>query len=183
MLYQNSFRYSIIPLMFLAIISILSVSCDGGSDESGGNRPNPGPDMNLTEPLFDGAIQGTVTSSQGFPLDGVNVRAVNVDNTNVQISAFSGVGPNLTFRDGEFRIDGVPAGNYRILIEKLDGRSLAFQARRYSDFVEQNSPFISFPDEYFNGADESADDNPEDSVEITVRNGQTTGGIDIITND
>ena len=184
MLYQNNFRHPIIPLLFSAIISILSVSCDGGSDESGGNGSNPGPDMNLTEPLFDGAIQGTVTSSQGFPLDGVHVRAVNVDNTNVQISAFSGIGPNLTIRDGEFRIDGVPAGNYRILIEKLDGRALAFQARRYSDFVQQNnSPFISFPDEYFNGADESADDNPKDSVEITVRNGQTTGGIDIITND
>ena len=183
MLYQTKFKLSIIPLLFLAIIFILSVSCDGGSDESGGNGSNPGPDMNLTEPLFDGAIQGTVTSSQGFPLNGVHVRAVNVDNTNIQISAFSGIGPNLTLQNGEFRIDGVPAGNYRILIEKLDGRSLAFQARRYSDFVGQNSPSISFPDEYFNGADESSDDDPGDSVEVTVRNGQTTGGIDIITND
>jgi hypothetical protein len=77
----------------------------------------------------------------------------------------------------------VPSGNYRILIEKLDGRSLAFQDFRYSDFVEQNSPSISFPDEYFNGVEESSDDNPQDSVEITVINGQTTGGINIITND
>jgi len=183
MLFLNNFRHSIIPLFFLAIIIILSGSCDGGSDGSGGNGSNPGPDMNPTEPLFDGAIQGTVTSSQGFPLNGVHVRAVNVNDTNIQISAFSGIGPNLTLRDGEFRIDGVPAGNYRILIEKLDGRSPVFQVARYGDFVRQTSPSISFPDEYFNGAEESADDNPEDSVEITVNDGHTTEGIDIITND
>jgi hypothetical protein len=183
LLFRKNFRYAFVPLLFFAIIFILSGSCDGGSEESGGNGSNPGPDMNLTEPLFNGAIQGTVISSRGSPLNGVHVRAVKVDNTNIQISAFSGIGPNLTLRDGEFRIDGVPPGNYRILIEKLDGRSLAFQDRRYSEFVEQNSPLISFPDEYFNGAEESSDDNTQDSVEITVINGQTTGGINIITND
>jgi hypothetical protein len=181
--FRKDFRYPIVPLLFIAIIFILSGSCDGGSDEGGGIGSNPGPDMNLIGPLFNGAIEGTVTSSRGIPLNGVHVRAVKVDNTNIQISAFSGIGPNLTIRDGEFRIDGVTSGNYIVLIEKLDGRSLAFQARRYSDFVEQNSPFITFPDEYFNGAEESPDDNPEDFVEITVSNGQTTGGIDIITND
>ena len=183
MLFRNNSRYSIIPLLFLTIVTILSVSCDGGSDESGGNGSNPPPDMNPTEPLFDGAIQGTVTTSQGFPLNGVHVRAVNVNNTNIQISAFSGIGPNLTFRDGVFRIDGVPAGNYRILIEKLDGRSPVFQVARYGAFVRETSPSNSFPDEYFNGAEESSDDNPEDSVEITVHDGQTTESIDIITND
>lgn len=181
MLFRNNFRFPIVPLFFIAIIFILSGSCDGGSNESGGN--GPAPDTNLLEPLFDGAIQGTVTSSTGSPLNGVHVRAVKVDNPDIQISAFSGIGPNLIFRDGEFRIDGVPSGNYTVLIEKLDGRSLAFQARRYSDFVEETNPSISFPDEYFTGAEESSDDNPEDSVEITVRNGQTTGAIDIITND
>jgi hypothetical protein len=180
---RKNFRYVIIPLFFLAIIFTFSGSCDGGSEESGGNGSNPNPDMNLIGPLFNGAIEGTVTSSSEFPLNGVHVRAVKVDNTNLQISAFSGIGPNLTLRDGEFRIDGVPSGNYRILIEKLDGRSLAFQDFRYSDFVEQNSPSISFPDEYFNGVEESSDDNPQDSVEIKVINGQTTGGINIITND
>ncbi|MBI4228437.1 MAG: carboxypeptidase regulatory-like domain-containing protein, partial [Deltaproteobacteria bacterium] len=163
--------------------NILLGSCDGGSEEGGGNGSNSGPDMNLIEPLFRGAIQGTVTSSAGFPLNGVHVRAVRVDDTNIQISAFSGIGRNLTFRDGEFRIDGVPAGNYRILIERLDGRSPVFQDFRYSDFVTENSPLISFPDEYFNGADESSNDDPQDSVEVRVVNGQTAGGINFITND
>jgi hypothetical protein len=181
LLFRNNLRFPIVALFILAIMVIPCGSCDGGSQGSGGT--GPGTDMNLIEPLFNGAIEGTVTSSRGFPLNGVHVRAVNVDNTDIQISAFSGIGPNLTFRDGEFRIDGVPSGKYRILIEKLDGRSLAFQAPRYGVFVEQNSPSISFPDEYFNGAEESSDDNPEDSVEITVTNGQTTGGINIITND
>ncbi|HEX9666534.1 MAG TPA: carboxypeptidase-like regulatory domain-containing protein [Thermodesulfobacteriota bacterium] len=183
MLFRTNVRFAMIPLLFLAIIFTLSGSCDGGGEESGGDGSNPGPDMNLTEPLLNGAIQGTVTSSRGSPLNGVHVRAVKVDNTNIQISAFSGIGPNLTLRDGEFRIDGVPSGNYRILIEKLDGRSLVFQDFRYSDFVKQNSPLISFPDEYFNGTEESSDDDLEDSVEIIVINGQTTGGINIITND
>lgn len=184
MVFRKHFIHSIVSLLFIALISIFSGSCDGGSDESARNTPTPPPNINPLEPLFDGAIQGTVTSSQGTPLNGVHVRAVKVDNLNIQISAFSGIGPGLTIRDGEFRIDGVPSGTYIILIEKLDGRSLVFQARRYSDFVAQeNSPFISFPDEFFNGVEESSDDNPEDSVEITVRNGQTTGGIDFITND
>lgn len=183
MLSQKNIRFSLTSLLFIAIFTIASVSCDGGSDGSGGNGSNQDSDMNSMDPLFDGAIQGTVTSSQGFPLNGVHVRAVEVDNTNIQISAFSGIGSNLTLREGEFRIDGVPAGNYRILIEKLDGRSPVFQVARYGDFVGQNSPSISFPDEYFNGAEESSDDNPEDSVNITVREGQTTEGIDFITNN
>lgn len=180
---KNNFTYAIIPLFFIAMIFALSGSCDGGGKESGGNGSNPNPDTGLTRPLFGGAIEGTVTSSLGSPLNGVHVRAVNVNNTNIQISAFSGIGPSLTFRDGEFRIDGVPPGKYRILVEKLDGRSPAFQDFRYGDFVDQNSPLISFPDEYFNGAEESSDDNPEDFVDITVTDGQTTGGINIITND
>lgn len=181
--FRKNFTYAIIPLLFVAIIFALSGSCDGGGEGSGGNGSNPNPDTDLIGPLFSGAIEGTVTSSRGFPLNGVHVRAVRVDNANIQISAFSGIGSNLTFRDGEFRIDGVPSGTYRILIEKLDERSPAFQDFRYSNFVEQNSPLISFPDEYFNGAEESSDDNPEDFVEITVTNGQTAGSIAIITND
>jgi hypothetical protein len=183
LLFRTQFRLALLPLLFFAIIFILSGSCDGGGEDSGGNGSTPGPDTNLTEPLFNGAIQGTVISSRGSPLNGVHVRAVKVDNTNIQISAFSGIGPNLSLRDGEFRIDGVQSGNYRILIEKLDGRSLSFQDRRYGSFVEQNSPLIPFPDEYYNAGKESSDDDPQDSVEITVINGQTTGGVNIITND
>lgn len=183
MLFKRTLRHPIISLFFTGLVIIVLGSCDGGGEESGEDGSNSGPDMNLIEPLFRGAIQGTVTSAAGFRLNGVHVRAVRVDDTNIQISAFSGIGPNLTFRDGEFRIDGVPAGNYRILIERLDGRSPVFEDRRYSDFVRENSPLISFPDEYFNGANESSNDDPQDSVEVRVVNGETSGGINFITND
>ncbi|MFQ5788695.1 MAG: hypothetical protein ACE5H1_12030, partial [Thermodesulfobacteriota bacterium] len=84
---------------------------------------------------------------------------------------------------GVFRIDGAPPGNYRILIEKLDGRSLVFDDFRYSQFVQSNSPLISFPDEYYNGDTESSTDDPFDFVEITVLDGQITQDINFITNN
>lgn len=182
MLSGRNVTFAFAASLFLVAIFVLASSCDGGG-ESDSDNVNPPPETGVRPPLFGGAIQGRVTSSAGSPLNGVHVRVVKVDNTNIQVSAFSGIGSDLDLRDGEFRIDGLPSGAYRVLIERLDGRSRVFQARRYSDFVARESPSISFPDEYFNGAEESSDDDTLDFVEITVINGQTTGGINIITND
>lgn len=166
-------------ISFFFLICIFLVACDGGGGE---DEENPPPDPGTTLP-GTGAIQGNVSSSNGFPLNAVHVRAVNVNSENIQISAFSGIGPNLTFQDGAYRIDGLPPGNYRVLIERLDGRSVVFDKEIYSDFVESNSPLISFPDEYYNGDGESSSDNPLDSVAVTVVNGQITQGINFVTND
>jgi len=65
----------------------------------------------------------------------------------------------------------------------MDSRSQVFEPFRYSDFVETNNPIISFPDEYYNGTDESSTDNPSDFVVVTVNAGQTTQNINFITND
>ena len=164
---------------FFLIVCLSFGACDGGGGEDGENPP---PDPGTTLPGA-GAIQGNVISSNGFTLNAVHVRAVSIDNQNIQISAFSGIGPNLTFQDGVYRIDGIPQGDYLVLIERLDGRSMVFDKERYSDFVRINSPPLSFPDEYFNGDGESSTDNPLDSVKVTVVNGQTTQGINFITND
>ncbi len=164
---------------FFLIVCLILGACDGGGSEG---EENPPPDPGTTLPGA-GAIQGNIISSNGFTLNAVHVRAVSIDNQNIQISAFSGIGPNLTFQDGVYRIDGIPQGDYLVLIERLDGRSMVFDKERYSDFVRINSPPLSFPDEYFNGDGESSTDNPLDSVKVTVVNGQTTQGINFITND
>lgn len=167
-------------ISFPFLICIIFVACDGGGGSEDGSNPPPG---NGTTLPGTGAIQGAVNSSNGFPLNAVHVRAVNTNNHNLQISAFSGIGPNLTFQDGVYRVDGLPPGNYKVLIDKLDERSLVFQKERYSDFVESDSPLISFPDEYFNGVGESSSDNPLEFVEVSVANGQITQGVNFITND
>jgi hypothetical protein len=151
-------------------------ACGGSGDENGDSFPGP--------IAGTGIIQGRVVSSDGSPVNAVHVRAVNTSNSDIQLSAFSGIGPGLTIQNGVFTIDGVPAGNYRVLIEKLDGRSPAFQNTRYSSFVVLNSsPSISFPDEYFNGTEESSFDDPFDFTVINVMEDQTTQDINFITND
>lgn len=176
MLISQKFRLLILLGTFYVIAFACISGCGGGSgDENGDSTPGP--------VTGTGSIQGRVVSSNGAPLNAVHVRAVNVSNSNIQLSAFSGIGPGLTFQNGVFIIDGVPAGNYRVLIEKLDGRSQAFQNTRYSSFVVLNSPSISLPDEYFNGADESSFDDPFEFTVISVTEGQTIQGINFITND
>ena len=141
-----------------------------------------------------GAIRGMVTSPSGIPLNAVHVRAVNLSN-NSQLSAFSGIGSTsntklsnsknnnkFIIQNGIYLIEGVPPGNYRVLIEKMDSRSLVFDPDRYSDFVFLNNPGISFPDEYYNGENESSSDNPLDFDVVTVNAGQTTQNINIIAN-
>jgi len=141
-----------------------------------------------------GAIRGMVTTPSGIPLNAVHVRAVNLSN-NSQLSAFSGIGSTsntklsniknnnkFIIQNGIYLIEGVPPGNYRVLIEKMDSRSLVFDPIRYSDFVFLNNPGISFPDEYYNGENESSSDNPLDFDVVTVNAGQTTQNINIIAN-
>jgi len=177
MLSDKKFKFFATLTTFCIITLALISGCGGGGDGDGNDESTPTPIIGT------GSIQGTVRSSSGTPLNAIHVRAVNISDDNIQLSAFSGIGPNLTFQNGVFRIDGVPAGDYRVLIEKLDGRSSTFEDNRYSNFVGLNSPLISFPDEYFNGAAESSLDNPLDFAVITVTEDQTTQGINLITND
>jgi len=187
MLFNRNLFFILFFSIFLALATLIMVACGGGNDSSTrqSNPSPPPPSPTATPPSTNGvgSIQGMVISSARTPLNAVHIRAVKVDGPNIQLGAFSGIGPNLTFQDGVLRIDEVPAGNYRILIEKLDGRSPAFDDFRYSQFVQSNSPLISFPDEYYNGERESSTDDPLDFIEITVMGGETTQDIIFITND
>jgi hypothetical protein len=145
--------------------------------------PTPNPvDNPPTQSSSFGAIRGTVTTSGGSPLNAVHVRAVNVTNNGIQIGAFSGIDSGLTLSDGAYFIQGLPPGKYRVLIEKIDGRGNV-TPNTLGSFVSSNAPNLVFPDEYFNGNRESADDDPDDLEEVTVFADQTTDGIDFITND
>jgi hypothetical protein len=177
-------------LMFLFSFSML-IACDSGSNrETDPDVPPPvvgdddDDDFIDDKPLLTGTgiIRGSVVSSTGTPLNGVHVRAINIDNLDLQMSSFSGIDSDLDLEDGAFSIQNLPPGTYRVVIEKMDDRSSVFDPDRYSLFVIAGTT-LDFPDEYWNGADESDDDTPSDFETIVVTNGSTVNGIDIITNN
>lgn len=182
-------------LILLLVIFSLAVfsACDSSSNrETDPDLPNPPvigddddddfmDDFNPPE-TGTGVIRGSVVSSTGIPLNGVHVRAINIDNRDSQMSSFSGIDSDLDLEDGAFSIQNLPPGTYRVVIEKMDTRSSAFDPNRYSQLVIDGTN-LEFPDEYWNGANESDDDNPSDFEPIVVANGTTVNGIDIITND
>ena len=184
MCFKNKTIFTAKLLMIFLVSFSVSGGCGGGDDNGGINSDSPsvaGDDPNPPE-TGTGVIRGTVVSPDGTPLNGVHVRAVNIDDTKIQISSFSGIDSNLIFVNGAFSIQNIPPGSYRVLIERMDSRNAAFVAfRRYSDFMDAATT-PNFPDEYYNGSDESDTDNTFDFEVITVTNGSTVDGINIITN-
>lgn len=200
-----------IMFVFALCLAIISGCGGGGSDDDdsggtestgttdGGTTSDPtttggttGDDSSSEE---TGSISGIITSAEGIPLDSIHVRAVKISDPGIQIGTFSGLGSDLTFSRssadsklilddiGVYRIDHLPQGSYKVLIEKMDDRSGAFDPDRYSDFVDNENPPIAFPDEYYNGENESGTDNPMEFTSVFVFSGQLTSNIDIITNN
>lgn len=182
---EKTFKLILNFLLITFIVFGIVGGCGGGDDDdgNGGNQPPPPPPS-----ATFGSIRGSVSSSTGTPLNGVHVRAVNTSDPDIQISTFSGIDTNLSLKDGAFDIQNVPPGSYKVLIEQMNSRSGAFDPDRYSDFViveNLNLVFlgISFPDEFYNGNDESTGDDPNAFVVVSVVGGQVASGIDFITND
>ena len=170
----------------------------GGGGGGGGTGGGTGGDDDDDDVVMDdpsppaegtGIIRGMVVSSGSTPLNGVHVRAVNVDDTNIQISSFSGIDCDLDYTfmvtGGKFCIQNVPAGTYRVLIEGLvgPGKPAAFDPDRYSPYIINEVTDIEFPDEYWNGVSESNSDDPMEVETIVVIDGMTVAGIDFVTND
>lgn len=177
---------SVIRIMksfLLFTILIVLVSCGGSSGGNNGSNDNGNNGGGNNTGSEFGAVRGTITSSRGQPLNAVHVRAVNISNSNIQIGTFSGITSDLRIQDGFFEIDDLPAGQYKILIEKMDSRLRAYNPTRYSDFLIAENPSISFPDEYYNGSNESSHDDPLEFVAVNVTAGHISGGINFITND
>lgn len=132
-----------------------------------------------------GAIEGTVTRSDGQPVNGAHVVAVRVDNgaeasafetTSETVSAVSGL---LDAEEGSFLIPGLKPGEYLLYVEPLDTR---FKGVSSIQLAGQAS---DFPAEYYNGTEESGThlDHPGDKRLLTVRSEKRLSGIDFITND
>jgi carboxypeptidase family protein len=74
------------------------------------------------EPSFattTGTITGTVTRcGTGEPVLGANVRAINVADRSIQLSRMTGFDGKT---DGSYTINGVPPGDYEVVVEPLAG--------------------------------------------------------------
>lgn len=94
------------------------------------------------EPTFTtttGTITGTVTRcGTGEPVLGANVRAINVANPTIQLTRVTGFDGAT---DGSYTINGVPPGDYDVVVEPLGGDadylgSLAMFTRVDTDFTQ-----------------------------------------------
>lgn len=67
-----------------------------------------------------GAITGTITAASGAPVFGANVFAEETTTGRV-------IASNITLSNGTYRIDGLLPGNYRVVVEALDGPVFAYE--------------------------------------------------------
>ena len=132
-----------------------------------------------------GTITGTVVSGyNGSAIFGAHVEAWNLAAPTAEnsISAISG---ELTVRNGQgdFKIHGLPPGNYAVRIVPLDGvNTIASDANVGGIF---NGLDINFEPEWWNAANESGNgfnDPPTQYAPVTVNAGMDAGGIGFITN-
>jgi hypothetical protein len=65
-----------------------------------------------------GTIAGSITFASGAPVFGANVWAEDVLTGRVSAG-------NITLMNGAYRIDGLPAGTYRVIAQALDGTTVA----------------------------------------------------------
>lgn len=135
-----------------------------------------------------GSIEGTLTTSEGLPLSGVNVVAINVstgDAFSTVSDYFSGPSPsyrNKPGRTGAYRINGLPPGDYYVKIESIkpifgSGSSVASYDPPINTDIYR---------EWYNAAEENGNiliDNGNASTAVTVSAGGVVSGIDIAAND
>lgn len=80
-----------------------------------------------------GAINGTITNAAGAAVFGANVFAEETATGRV-------IASNITLSNGSYRIDGLLPGNYRIVVEPLDGPVFA------SEIASQNGAYAGLRD-------------------------------------
>ena len=135
-----------------------------------------------------GSIEGTLTTSDGRPLSGVNVVAINTANGDAYSTVsdyYSGPSPNYRNKPGKsgaYRIDGLPPGDYYVKIESIkpvfvSGSSVAsYDPPINTDLYR----------EWYNGENESGNiliDNGNEQTAVTVTAGGVASDIDIAAND
>ncbi len=120
------------------------------------------PEPNFT--TTTGTITGTVTRcGSGEPVLGANVRAINVADPTIQLTRLTGFDGRT---DGSYTINGVPPGEYDVVVEPLSGdadylNGLATFTRIDTDFTQE------FLDKTKEG-DCAQDTDPNDKESIPV---------------
>ena len=110
-----------------------------------------------------GTIEGSVTRcSTSDPLTGVNVRAINTGDDRIQISRYTAFDGNT---DGRYRIEGVPPGSYRVVIEPLGANG--FTPGRLAIETETDQGFVT---EYFSST-ECPEPLPDTPSAVTIAGG------------
>lgn len=117
-----------------------------------------------------GSIAGRVTSPYGEGIFGGHVVAIKPETGQKLVGVFTGL---ETLTEGEYEIPGLPPGDYKILLEPLRDTLTKPSSYNFSNikYIDQN-----FVYEYYDDRDslESAD-------MVSVKMGQKTSGIDIVT--
>jgi len=140
-----------------------------------------------TPPTSLGSISGQVflgtsplTGARGAYIHAISMAAPRVP-VRGRMSALGKVNEaGTSVGNGGYVITGLPAGSYYVLLEPINGFTI-------NNFVFTNilasGPFdSSFPPEWYNGAGESATDNPTLRTVVTVTAGANTPNINITTN-
>jgi len=128
-----------------------------------------------------GSISGKIEDGEnsGAPITGALVLATNLA-TEDSVHAYSD-------ENGDYLLPGLPAGNYKVLIQPLDGDVGGFPLTPalISAHLQTITNNTDFPEEFYNGGDESgnpATDDPTGFVPVTVNAGTVTSGINFVTN-
>ncbi|MFT5142994.1 MAG: YVTN family beta-propeller protein, partial [Thalassolituus oleivorans] len=116
-----------------------------------------------------GSIAGQVTSGNvatpGMPVGGALVIAIDVNDPTQSVHAYSD-------RNGNYAVRFLPAGTYRLGLFALDGSVFAdkipLTPARISRTMDTYANERDFLEEYWNGTNESADDDRSEVTEISV---------------
>jgi Quinohemoprotein amine dehydrogenase, alpha subunit domain III len=129
-------------------------------DEASLSELYPQPSFHTTT----GTITGVVTRcGSGEPVLGANVRAINVADPTIQLSRYTGFDGKT---DGSYEINGVPPGDYDVVVEPLAGDT--FYLDRLTTFTRIDADFTQ---EFLNKSKEgdcAQDTDPDEHESIPV---------------
>lgn len=127
-----------------------------------------------------GSISGKVESLGGAPVNAMFVRAIGpVGGPEAHVGAFSNFD---AAGDGNFSIKNLPAGDYRVLIEAVNGRkSVSGDTVATGTNSLGSDPFLFAGDEFWRLAD-SYQDDPAAFTLVRVRAGRDTGSVNFVLN-
>jgi hypothetical protein len=129
-------------------------------DEASLSELYPEPSFHTTT----GTITGSVTRcGTGEPVVGANVRAVNVADPTIQLSRYTGFDGRT---DGSYVINGLPPGDYDVVVEPLAGDT--FYLDRLTTFTRIDTDFTQ---EFLNKSTEgdcAQDTDPDEHESIQV---------------